>query len=32
MFITKTTPKPTKPFNNIEDIIYYYRRLHNAKG
>lgn len=26
MFITKTTPKTIKPFNNIEDIIYYYTK------
>ena len=31
MFITKTTPKPIKPFKTIDDIIIYYRRLHNGK-
>lgn len=32
MFTTKTTQKPTKKFKTIEDIIKYYRRLHNGKG
>lgn len=31
MFTTKTTPKPTKPFKNIQDIINHYRRLKNGK-
>lgn len=31
MFIIKTIQKPIKPFKNIDDIIIYYRRLHNEK-
>ena len=26
MFITKTTPKPIKPFKTIDDIINYYTK------